>query len=67
MLLRIAKSKKQYKKLKDNFEAQERELELMTIKFTEVRDTLKSYDSTLFDNMEIELGKTKEHVARLRA
>ena len=37
----------------------------MTLKFTEARDTLRSYDSTLFDNMEIELGKTKEYVSSL--
>ena len=37
----------------------------MTIKFTEMRDTLRSYDSTLFDNMEIEFGKTKEQLVDL--
>ena len=42
---KVSKTQKDFRKLKRDFEAQEKELELMTIKFTESRDTLKSYDS----------------------
>ena len=59
------KTKKDFKKLIRDHEAQQRALDLMTLKFTEARDTLRSYDSTLFDNMEIELGKTKEYMSSL--
>ena len=43
-----------------DLEYEQNEKEEMTIKFMEMKATVESYDSTRFDTMELEFGKTKE-------
>ena len=57
------KAEKKVKRLNASVESEQRERSEMTIKFLEMKAIVDSYDSTLFDTMEIEFGKAKEELA----
>ena len=59
------KVKKNAKQLVNDFEVEQREKDEMNIKLLEMKSVMDSYDSSLFDNMEIEFGKTKDALAML--
>ena len=61
----MIKAKKKAKHLHECFVAEQREKDEMTIKFLEMKAVVDSYDSSLFDSMEIEFGKTKDALAML--
>ena len=65
MLPLFKQTKKDLKHLRRDLEYEQCEKEEMTIKFMEMKAIVDSYDSTLFDTMEIEFGKTKEKLASL--
>ena len=60
MLPLFKQTKKDLKHIKMDLEYEQNEKEEMTIKFKEMKAIVESYDSTRFDTMEIEFGKTKE-------
>ena len=62
---KMIKTKKKVKRLNESFESEQREKNEMTIKFFEMKAIVDSYDSTLFDSMEIDFGKAKEELAIL--
>ena len=62
---KFIKVKKNAKLLVSSFEDEQREKEEMNIKFLELKSVMDSYDSSLFDTMEIEFGKTKDALAML--
>ena len=64
MILRL-QNEKENKRLRASLEGEQNERSEMTIKFHEMKAVVDSYDSTLFDTMEIEFGKAKEMLASL--
>ena len=61
----MLKAKKKAKLLNECFESEHREKEEMNFRFLEMKAVVDSYDSSLFDSMEIEFGKTKDALAML--